>query len=121
MDEAVHCPAINQKRSDPVHVPDLKVFTAVLMLLVSACGAEHQTPQDTAIDNTLATKEHLMADRAEQYVKLVDEIEKLLPGEGSLATRVATFREQFVIATSRLDAVFSAAIAECRRHWRTGK
>ncbi|HTU09433.1 MAG TPA: hypothetical protein VMG08_00935 [Allosphingosinicella sp.] len=42
-------------------------------------------------------------------------IERLVPGEGPLATRVDAFMERFVIPADRLDAVFRAAIAECRR------
>jgi hypothetical protein len=39
----------------------------------------------------------------------------LLPGEGSLADRYEAYRKAFVIPADRLQAVFDAAIAECRR------
>jgi hypothetical protein len=42
------------------------------------------------------------------------EIEKELPGEGSLTDRVEAFRMQFVIPREKLDAVFKAAIDACR-------
>ena len=38
-----------------------------------------------------------------------------LPGEGALADRYTAFRDDFVIPPDRLDQVFEAAIAECRR------
>jgi hypothetical protein len=50
----------------------------------------------------------------EQLQGILDQIDKLVPGEGSLPERVETFRQQFVIPTDRLEAVFDAAIAECR-------
>lgn len=44
----------------------------------------------------------------------LDELEKLLPGKGSLIDRYAAFRLKYVIPTIKLDAVFRAAIDECR-------
>jgi hypothetical protein len=43
------------------------------------------------------------------------ELERALPGEGPLSARVESFRKGFQIPPARLDAVFKAAIAECRR------
>jgi hypothetical protein len=43
------------------------------------------------------------------------ELERLLPGTGPLVERYAVFRREFVIPADKLDAVFTAAIAECRR------
>lgn len=48
------------------------------------------------------------------FASILDEIGKLVPGDGSLASRVDAFRNQFVIPDDRLAAVFDAAIAECR-------
>ncbi|MGI9264263.1 MAG: hypothetical protein ACR2QU_05005 [Gammaproteobacteria bacterium] len=45
---------------------------------------------------------------------ILDQIDELVPGEGPLPERVETFRQQFVIPADRLEAVFDAAIAECR-------
>src|SRR3990172_4678321 len=41
-------------------------------------------------------------------------LESLLPGEGSLTDRYDDFRKGFVIPKEKLDAVFKAAIEECR-------
>jgi hypothetical protein len=45
----------------------------------------------------------------------VDAIGAKLPGQGELAPRYAAFKQAFVIPSDKLDAVFQAAIAECRR------
>src|SRR5436305_3936959 len=52
---------------------------------------------------------------AAHFQEILDRLEKEVPGEGPLAARVEAFRQQFVIPRDRLDAVFSAAIDECRR------
>lgn len=52
---------------------------------------------------------------AEHFAAILEEIDKLLPGEGALATRVDAFRNEFVVPDDRLADVFDAAIAECRR------
>ena len=51
----------------------------------------------------------------ESYDPVLERIEALLPGSGSLAERVETFRNRYVIPSNRLDAVMGVAIAECRR------
>jgi hypothetical protein len=48
------------------------------------------------------------------YDPILAEIDALVPGEGTLAARVATFRTGFQIPTDRLQAVFDASIAACR-------
>lgn len=48
------------------------------------------------------------------YDPILARIDALVPGQGPLAARVATFRNQFVIPTDRLQAVMDTAIAECR-------
>ncbi|WP_185739733.1 hypothetical protein [Sphingorhabdus wooponensis] len=42
-------------------------------------------------------------------------LETLIPGYGPLAARVDAFNERYVIPKDRLQPVFDAAIAECRR------
>jgi hypothetical protein len=41
-------------------------------------------------------------------------LDTLLPGAGSLAQRVDSFRNQFVVAPNRQKAVFERALSECR-------
>jgi len=52
---------------------------------------------------------------AAHFEAILDDIDALLEGEGDLSARVNRFRDQFVIPSNRLTAVFDAAIAECRR------
>jgi hypothetical protein len=52
---------------------------------------------------------------AAHFQSILDEIDALLPGEEPLSQRVEAFRQQFAIPVDRLDAVFEAAIDECRR------
>lgn len=50
------------------------------------------------------------------------ELAALLPGTGPLAARVDAFRARYVIPEDRREAIFTRALAECRRrtlaHWR---
>lgn len=52
---------------------------------------------------------------AAHFEAILDDIDELLDGEGDLSARVNRFRDQFVIPSNKLAAVFDAAIAECRR------
>jgi hypothetical protein len=45
---------------------------------------------------------------------IVNELEPLLPGKGTLIERYEAFRKDFVIPPDRLDTVFDKAIDECR-------
>jgi hypothetical protein len=49
-----------------------------------------------------------------EFQAILDELAQLLPGGGSLFDRYEVFRKQFEIPPDRLDAVFQAAITECR-------
>ena len=49
------------------------------------------------------------------YDSILAGLEKLIPGEGALAMRVDAFNERFTIPKDRLQPVFDAAIAECKR------
>lgn len=52
---------------------------------------------------------------AARFATILDEIDRLVPGDGQLAARVDAFRNRFVVPDDRLAAVFEAAIEECRR------
>ncbi len=52
---------------------------------------------------------------AAHFEAILARLEALLPGDGPLSTRVETFNDQFAIPPDKLQAVFDAAIAECRR------
>jgi hypothetical protein len=55
------------------------------------------------------------AQDAAHFQGILDQLEKVVPGEAPLDQRVEAFRQEFVIPPARLDAVFKAAIDECRR------
>jgi hypothetical protein len=52
---------------------------------------------------------------AAHFQAILDRIDRVVPGEGPLAARIEAYRRRFVIPPDRVDAVFAAAIAECRR------
>jgi len=52
---------------------------------------------------------------AAHFQAILDRVERLVPGAGPLATRIEAYRRRFVIPPERVDGVFRAAIAECRR------
>ena len=49
------------------------------------------------------------------YDPVLARLETLVPGTGPLAARVDAFQDRFTIPKERLQPVFDAAIAECRR------
>jgi hypothetical protein len=51
---------------------------------------------------------------AAYFEKTLAELETRLPGEGPLIARYEAFRQAFIVPPDRLDAVFVAAIDECR-------
>ncbi len=51
----------------------------------------------------------------EDFAATLANLGKILPGEGSLADRYASFQSRYVIPPDRLEAVFQAAIDECRK------
>ncbi len=51
----------------------------------------------------------------EHFQKIIDKLDKIVPGSGSLSQRLNEFRNQFIIPPEKLDTVFTTAINECRR------
>jgi hypothetical protein len=49
------------------------------------------------------------------YDSILAGLEKLIPGDGPLATRVDSFNENYSVPKDRMKPVFDAAIAECKR------
>jgi hypothetical protein len=50
-----------------------------------------------------------------QFREILDRLDRLLPGKGALIDRYEAYRKDFTIPREKLDAVFTAAIAEARR------
>ncbi len=51
----------------------------------------------------------------EYYKDIIDELETMIPGNGSLTKRWLSFRQKFVIPENKLDIVFKLAIIECKQ------
>jgi hypothetical protein len=51
----------------------------------------------------------------EYYKSLIAELDKLLPGKGSVAVRYDAYMNRFIIPEDKLDTIFSVAIAEAKR------
>ncbi|MGE5352768.1 MAG: hypothetical protein ACM3P0_11840 [Acidobacteriota bacterium] len=51
----------------------------------------------------------------EYFENQLKEINSLLPGDGSISERYDNFRKDLIIPKDKLDAVFTAAIQECRK------
>jgi hypothetical protein len=50
----------------------------------------------------------------EHFRAMLTELDRALPGAGSLTERLDAFKKQFIIPPEKLDAVFQAAIKACR-------
>jgi ElaB/YqjD/DUF883 family membrane-anchored ribosome-binding protein len=50
----------------------------------------------------------------EDLQKIIDELDKILPGKGDVAERITNFKKQFEVPKDKIAAVFDAAIKECR-------
>jgi hypothetical protein len=55
----------------------------------------------------------------EDFQKVIDELDTILPGMGNIEERIINFKKQFQIPKEKIEAVFNAAIEECRN--RTSK
>jgi hypothetical protein len=51
----------------------------------------------------------------EYFQTILNELNNLLPGNGTLAERLEDFKKEFIIPKEKIDTVFMAAIAECRK------
>jgi len=51
----------------------------------------------------------------DHFESLIQELEKALPGEGSLTDRLTEFKKDFIIPKDKLDTVFNTAIQEAKR------
>ena len=51
----------------------------------------------------------------DHFQKILDKLDKLVPGTGNLQKRVNAFRNNFFIPNDKLDTIITTAINECRR------
>jgi hypothetical protein len=50
----------------------------------------------------------------DDFQKVIDELENILPGKGDVAERFINLRKKFEIPKNKIDEVFDAAIKECK-------
>ncbi len=51
----------------------------------------------------------------EHYSEILQQLDKMLPGKGSVAARFETYRNRFIVPTALLDTLFTVAIDESRK------
>ncbi len=51
----------------------------------------------------------------EHFQSILDKLDKILPGQGSITKRLDDYRTNFIIPKGKLNAVFDAAIVECKK------
>ncbi len=51
----------------------------------------------------------------EHYDEILNKLNGILPGKGSLAKRLGEFKKSFIIPKNKIDTVFNAAVNECRK------
>lgn len=52
---------------------------------------------------------------SEYFQNTINELDKILPGNGSVALRLQDFKSKFIVPENKLEVVFNAAIEECRK------
>jgi hypothetical protein len=93
------------------HIYLTKQLKAVKGRIEMLGGKEFSFDEETQVLYDVTTPDYSI----EHFQSLIDELEILLPGEGSLTDRYTKFKEQFVIPNSKLDTVFQTAIKEARK------
>jgi hypothetical protein len=53
--------------------------------------------------------------KEEHFQSLLNDLDKSLPGKGSITDRLSNYKKGFIIPKEKLDTVFKAAIAEARK------
>ncbi|GAB4525186.1 MAG: hypothetical protein Kow00133_13680 [Amphiplicatus sp.] len=86
-------------------------LTAALTRIRMAQGERFSFDEETRLIYDAVAPQYDLA----EFDAALAEIDALLPGEAPLHERVETFRNSLAIPRDRMQAVFDAAIAECRR------
>ncbi|MFO7526582.1 MAG: hypothetical protein R6W68_14105 [Ignavibacteriaceae bacterium] len=85
----------------------LAAKTRVMMLR----GVELPFDQETTALYDVQVSSHTN----EYFQNIIDELDKILPGQGSVDERLLSFKSAFIIPEDKIDNVFNAAIEECRK------
>jgi hypothetical protein len=87
-----------------------KQLQSMLTRIDMLSGKKFKFDEETAQLYDAVSPHH---DRA-HYLRIVKQIDKLLPGKGSVSARLVAFRSRFAIPKDKLKPVFDAAIKACR-------
>lgn len=99
--------------------PDLKLRYTYLQKQLAAVkgriellnGKKFSFDEETQVLYDVITPDYPV----EHFESLIEELSKLLPGEGELTERLTEFKKDFIVPKEMLKDVFEAAIAEARR------
>ena len=89
----------------------LKQLVAVEAKIDMLAGTKYTFDEESSLLYDAVAPTHSEA----HFRGLLNELGSLLPGSGEVSARLERYKQNFVISRERLDAVFSAAIAEGRR------
>ena len=86
-------------------------------LVAAACRVRQLQGQQVSFDEeSRALYDAVAPSHPDEYfARIIDELERVVPGTGPLIERVERFRSQFLIPADRLAEVFAVAVAESRR------
>lgn len=85
----------------------LAAKTKIFMLSGGSLSFDEEAKSLYDAEVPVHTKEH--------FETILEELNKLLPGNGTLNERVEEFKNEFIIPKDKIDTVFMAAIDECRK------
>ena len=88
-----------------------KLIVAALTRIQMTKGDTFSFNEETRLLYDAVAPEYNVA----QFDTILESIDALIPGEGPLSDRVDAFRNSLAIPEDKLEAVFDAAIAECRK------
>lgn len=88
-----------------------KQIRAALTRIQMAQGRRFSFDEETRLLYDAVAPQYDLA----EFDAALGDIDKLLPGEGALSDRVEAFRNSLAVPEDKLQAVFDAAIAECRK------
>lgn len=93
------------------HIYLIKQLKAVKGRIEMLAGKAFTFDEETQALYDVKTPDYTL----EHFQSLINKLEELLPGEGSLTDRYTEFKEQFIIPKDKLDTVFHTAISEARK------
>jgi len=88
-----------------------RTVTAMVTRMRMLSGEKLSFDEETRLIYDAAAPQYEVA----KFDALLSQVDALLPGEGDLVTRVQAFQKSLEIPPDKLEPVYRAAVAECRR------